>query len=160
MLTKNIGCSKKESYHAGKLVVSSIESRFWWLHLPPGWGSASFHREIREILNRVLPQCWIGRHGPNDNPLLWWPPRSPDLTPCDFFLWGYVKDTVYVPPLSRNLQELQNRIVAALGAVTTDMLQRVWQGIAYQLDVCRVTRDAYIEGLSMDSYLRSKRCSL
>jgi hypothetical protein len=23
------------------------------------------------------------------------PPRSPDLTPLDFFLWGYVKNTVY-----------------------------------------------------------------
>lgn len=21
-----------------------------------------------------------------------WPPRSPDLTPCDFFLWGYTKE--------------------------------------------------------------------
>jgi len=28
------------------------------------------------------------------------PPGSPDATPCDFFLWGYVKDQVYVPPLS------------------------------------------------------------
>ena len=26
-------------------------------------------------------------------------PRSPDATPYDFFLWGYVKDQVYVPPL-------------------------------------------------------------
>jgi hypothetical protein len=24
-----------------------------------------------------------------------WPPRSPDLTPCDFYLWGVVKDMVY-----------------------------------------------------------------
>jgi hypothetical protein len=23
-----------------------------------------------------------------------WPPRSPDITPLDFFLWGYVKDKV------------------------------------------------------------------
>ena len=28
-----------------------------------------------------------------------WPPRSPDLTPCDFFLWGCIKDRVFVPPL-------------------------------------------------------------
>jgi hypothetical protein len=66
-----------------------------------------FHREVREVLNRVLPHRGIGCHGPNENPFFWWPPRSPDLTPCDFFLWGYVKDTVYVPPLHRNLQELQ-----------------------------------------------------
>ncbi|UYV75217.1 hypothetical protein LAZ67_12002945 [Cordylochernes scorpioides] len=24
-----------------------------------------------------------------------WPPRSPDLTPCDFWLWGYIKSCVY-----------------------------------------------------------------
>jgi hypothetical protein len=34
---------------------------------------------LREILNRVLPPRWIGRHEPNDSPLLWWPLRSPDL---------------------------------------------------------------------------------
>lgn len=35
-------------------------------------------------------------------------PRSPDLTPCDYFFWGYVKDTVYIPPsLPSNLDELK-----------------------------------------------------
>jgi len=24
-----------------------------------------------------------------------WPPRSPDLTPSDYFLWGYLKGRVY-----------------------------------------------------------------
>lgn len=24
-----------------------------------------------------------------------WPPRSPDLTPCDFYPWGYVKDSFF-----------------------------------------------------------------
>ncbi|GBL93848.1 hypothetical protein AVEN_153614-1 [Araneus ventricosus] len=24
-----------------------------------------------------------------------WPPRSPDLNPCDFWLWGFLKDRVY-----------------------------------------------------------------
>ncbi|UYV66487.1 hypothetical protein LAZ67_4001851 [Cordylochernes scorpioides] len=24
-----------------------------------------------------------------------WPPRSPDLTPCDFWQWGYIKSRVY-----------------------------------------------------------------
>ena len=34
--------------------------------------------------------------------LLLWPPRSPDLTPCDFFLWGYVKDNAYKPQTARS----------------------------------------------------------
>ena len=37
-----------------------------------------------------------------------WPPRSPDLTPCDSFLWGYVKDNAYKPPLPQNVRELQD----------------------------------------------------
>jgi hypothetical protein len=24
-----------------------------------------------------------------------WPARSPDLNPCDFFFWGYLKNKVY-----------------------------------------------------------------
>ena len=32
------------------------------------------------------------------------PPRSPDTPPCDFFLWGYVKDQVYDPPLLASIR--------------------------------------------------------
>jgi len=32
---------------------------------------------------------------------------TPDATPCDFFLWGYVKDQVYVPPLPASIPELK-----------------------------------------------------
>ena len=65
-----------------------------------------FHRNVRVLLNRVLQQRWIGRAAKGDDQLLPWPPRSPDLTPCDFFLWGFVKDSVYVPPLPMSLREL------------------------------------------------------
>jgi len=64
----------------------------------------------------------IGRTGQEDDTLMWWPPRSPDLTPYDFFLWGFVKDTVFVPPLPANLQDLRNRITAAVALVDRDML--------------------------------------
>jgi hypothetical protein len=30
--------------------------------------------------------------------LIPWPPSSPDLTLCDFYLWSYVKNQVYQPP--------------------------------------------------------------
>ena len=59
--------------------------------------------------------------------LLLWPPRSPDLTPCDFFLWGYVKDNAYKPPLPQNVHELQNRIRAAVQTTDGNMLKCVWQ---------------------------------
>ena len=48
---------------------------------PPHW-----HRDFRRFLNESLLQRWIGRVGKEDLALQFWPPRSPDLTPCDFFL--------------------------------------------------------------------------
>jgi hypothetical protein len=71
----------------------------------------------------------------------------PDLTPCDFFLWGFLKDTVSVPPLPANLQDLRNRITAAVARVDRDMLTRAWDEMDYRRDVCRITKDGYIEHL-------------
>jgi hypothetical protein len=51
-----------------------------------------------------------------------WPLRSPDLTPLDFFLWGFVKGRVFVPPLHANVAELRTRITAAVAEVTSEML--------------------------------------
>ena len=39
--------------------------------------------EVREYLNTRFPGRWVGRAAP-----IAWPPRSPDLTPMDFFLMG------------------------------------------------------------------------
>ena len=41
-----------------------------------------------------------------------WPPRSQDLTPLDFYFWGYVKGKAYIPPLTQTIDELQIRIRA------------------------------------------------
>ena len=62
------------------------------------------------------------------------PPRSPDATPCDFFLWGYVKDQVYVPPLPASIPELKVPIRIAIETITTDMLQTVWNELDYRVD--------------------------
>jgi hypothetical protein len=56
---------------------------------------------------------WVRRHGS-----IPWPPRSLDITPLDFFLWGYVKDIAYKTPVT-TLDELKLRIIA----VTPQMLE-------------------------------------
>ena len=48
---------------------------------PPHWGLV-----VRQFLNDTFPERWIERDGP-----IPWPPRLPDITPLDFFLWDYVK---------------------------------------------------------------------
>ena len=74
-------------------------------------------------------------------------PRSPNLSPSDFFLWGYVKGLVFVPPLPASIEETKQRITAALETVTKGMLQQVWHKLEYRLDVCRDTGGAYTEHL-------------
>ena len=112
-----------------------------WTVLPP------FSQECTSVLNRVLQQRWIGHAAKKDNHLLPWPPRSPDLTPCDFFLWGFVKDNIYVSPLPMSLNELCDQITHALLTITADMLHRVLDEFDNRVDVCRVTQGTHIEGL-------------
>lgn len=47
-------------------------------------------RQVTQYLNTIFPDRWIGRSGP-----VQWPPRSPDLTPLDYCLWGWMKTEVY-----------------------------------------------------------------
>lgn len=73
-----------------------------------------YAREVRQYLDEQFPSHWIGRGGP-----VAWPARSPDLTPCDFYLWGDVKRLVYIQePQSR--EELKNSIVSAFDAIKRD----------------------------------------
>ena len=74
-------------------------------------------------------------------------PRSPDATPCDFCVWGYVKDQVYVPHLPSSIPKLKARIRTAIETITADMLQTVWNELDYRVDVCRITKGAHIEHL-------------
>jgi len=69
------------------------------------------------------------------------------MTPCDFFLWEYVKERVNVPPLPADLDELTNRITAAVKSVTEDTLIRVWDEFSYRVDAVRAAGGGHIEHL-------------
>jgi len=79
---------------------------------------------------------------------LWWHKQFVlHVTPCDYFFWGYVKDKVFVPPQPLSVPDLKKRITAAMETITPDLLSKVWQELDYRLDVCRMTKGAYIEHL-------------
>ena len=52
-----------------------------------------------------------------------WPPYSPDVTVCDFFLWDYTKDKMYETP-TQNLEQLQERITEVIQSLPEDIIQR------------------------------------
>jgi len=79
--------------------------RLWWMQ-----DGAPAHRAIvvRQRLQQLFPRRVVGIGHATE-----WPPRSPDLTPLDFFLWGHLKDKVYitVPPSTAVLeQRIRNEI--------------------------------------------------
>ena len=57
-----------------------------------------------------------------------WPPRSCDLTPLDFFLWGYLKSKVYVdnPTTTRALQEEIKRCIDEIQPNYAERWWKIW----------------------------------
>ena len=67
-----------------------------------------------------IPDRWIGGGTANDKHIPW-PPKSPDLTPMDYFLWGYIKSKVYVRNYEK-LDDLKASVTAAFQEVSREML--------------------------------------
>lgn len=60
---------------------------------------------ITNYLNNNFQNHWIGLRGP-----IPWPARSPDITLCDFYLWGRITNMTFRrPPEDR--QDLENHLL-------------------------------------------------
>ncbi|PSN35630.1 hypothetical protein C0J52_24361, partial [Blattella germanica] len=73
-----------------------------------------------DAVRRLFPTHIVSRYGD-----IAWPARSPDLTACDFFLWGYLKSVVFRNPPPHNTEELNERIRHEISEIPADMLRRV-----------------------------------
>ncbi|CAH1975825.1 unnamed protein product [Acanthoscelides obtectus] len=60
------------------------------LHFQQDGVPAHNSRGTYHFLSTTFNDQWIGTNGP-----IQWPPRSPDLNPLDYFLWGYLKNQIY-----------------------------------------------------------------
>ncbi|GFT24115.1 hypothetical protein TNCV_2063671 [Trichonephila clavipes] len=60
----------------------------------------------RDYFHEHLPHRWRERAMDFNMLLTQWPPESPNVTPCDFFLRRYMRDKVFVPSLPVDLSEL------------------------------------------------------
>ncbi|KAK9874473.1 hypothetical protein WA026_002822 [Henosepilachna vigintioctopunctata] len=52
-----------------------------------------------------------------------WPSRSPDLSPFDYFVWGYLKSKVYENKPT-NLEQLKQTMRSEMAAISRVMCQR------------------------------------
>lgn len=107
---------------------------------------AHFGRRVRAHLHRAFPDNWIGRGGPVN-----WPARSPDLTPLDYFLWGYIKNYVYKVPINTE-DELMERLHEAFATLQEEMLLKAVDNVRKRCRVC-VEQD----GWQFEQILKKKR---
>ena len=107
--------------------------RLWWLQ-----DGAPCHRR-RAVTDRLTEL--FGNRVIALNRAVEWPPRSPDLTPLDFFLWGYLKSKVFETPAG-NLEELEQRIRHETNSLRHDraMVRRAVFDMVRRAGVC-VQRD-------------------
>jgi len=97
-----------------------------WLFQQDG-APPHFALPVRAYLDSKLPNRWIGRAGP-----IAWPARSPDLTPCDYFLWGYIKDRVF-RNLPEKMEDLKTKIREAVASITPATLEKVYENLENRL---------------------------
>uniref|UniRef100_A0A1B6HYH3 DUF4817 domain-containing protein n=1 Tax=Homalodisca liturata TaxID=320908 RepID=A0A1B6HYH3_9HEMI len=103
---------------------------------PPHYG-----RQVREYLDLRFPHKWIGRRGEIE-----WPPRSPDLSPIDYFLWGHLKSNVYRRK-PHNLEDLRNRIIEEIALITEEMLGNSVESFYTRLAHCQTVEGTQFEQL-------------
>lgn len=82
------------------------------------------------LLDRLFGNQWIGTNGP-----IQWPARSPDMTPLDFFLWGYVKDEIYKRRYE-TVDELQININNIIRSIDRRVILKATRSVHKRLIKC------------------------
>ena len=106
-----------------------------------GASSQTAH-ESRQELRDLFGQNIVGKFF-NFN----WPPRSPDLSPLDFFLWGYLKNKVYSGVKATTLAGLKLRIQEAFEEtrLETMSLIKTYDNALYRMKLVSENGGKHIE---------------
>jgi hypothetical protein len=89
---------------------------------------------VRDFLRANFGERVISRHFPWN-----WPARSPDLNPCDYFLWGYLKARVFMRN-PHSLANLKQAIEEEINNLHPDLLALTVSSLFDRL-LCILTAD-------------------
>lgn len=95
---------------------------------------------VKEFLRNSFPDRLMSGTGD-----IRWPPRSPDLSPNDFFLWGFLKSKVYAHNRANNLDELREKLLEATRAISVEMLGNVRRNFYDRLGYCLASQGGIFE---------------
>lgn len=95
-------------------------------------------RDTTALLREKFPGRLISRNGDVN-----WPPRSCDLTPLDFFLWGYIKEKVYSNN-PQTLEALKENIRVVIREITPQVCEMVMQNFLKRMTNCSQSRGGHL----------------
>ncbi|RWS20334.1 uncharacterized protein B4U80_02162 [Leptotrombidium deliense] len=98
-------------------------------------------RWIKSYLRSIFGSNLIGK-GLDVN----WPPRSPDLTPPDFFLCGFLKNTVYRSD-PKTLEELKLQINLGIRRISKKTLKKTADSVLRRAILCRSQKGGHFQHL-------------
>ena len=111
-VTSNRYCVMLENFLRPRLEEFDDSEDFWFQQ---DGATAHTARRSLGILREMFPSRLISLRGD-----IGWPARSPDLTPCDFFLWGCLKTEVY-NHRPQTLEALKGAILEEVAAIPPEM---------------------------------------
>ncbi|GFT62185.1 retrovirus-related Pol polyprotein from transposon 412 [Trichonephila clavipes] len=106
-------------------------------------------RATIDLLKDTFGDRLISRFGPVN-----WSPRPCDLTPLDYFLWGYVKSLVYEDK-PQTLDHLEDNIHRVIANIRPQMLEKVIENWTSRLDYIRASRGSPMPEIIFKIYTRA-----
>lgn len=135
-----------ESYVNQQNYLEMLKNFFWPKHLRTEeykkyyfqQDGATSHtaNSVQNWLSNKFSKKFIDKHQ--------WPPRSPDLNPCDFFLWGYLKAKVY-NPLPKTLDDLKENIKREINLISKETLKNIFINFEKRCDLIISASGGHIE---------------
>ena len=126
-VTSNRYCEMLENFLRPRLEEFDDSEDFWFQQ---DGATAHTSRRSLGILREMFPSRLVSLRGD-----IGWPARSPDLTPCDFFLWGYLKAEVY-KHRPQTLKALKDAIREEVAAIPPEMTNIVMENFRERLRQC------------------------
>ncbi|KAL7290660.1 hypothetical protein TKK_0015421 [Trichogramma kaykai] len=85
---------------------------------------------------------WIDMWAPTQQPTwvpmrgtIEWPAKSSDLTPLDFFFWGYIRNKIYVSKPGYST-DLRKRIVHKCADTSPEIIRSFIENFYVHLEIC------------------------
>ena len=112
----------------------------WQMYYQHDGVTPHFSQVVRQYLNHKFPSPWIG-HGSTQN----WPPRSSDLNPLYYHVWGYMKTMVCACKVNTREELLQQIPSAAKSINNAAVLHTVTSFLVTWVRTCMQADGGHFE---------------